>query len=252
MKIAIITGASSGMGREFAKQIAKKYRGLDEIWVLARSIDALISLQEEIKNVAVRVIPCDVTKEEELKVFDALLKQKKPFVRVLVNAAGFGILGHFDNQTLEDSKGMCDLNCTALTVITRMVCGYMKGRRANIINIASAAAFVPQPSFAVYAATKSYVLSFSTALYKELRPHGICVTAVCPGPVNTEFFDKAEIYTKVKAYKYLFRVKKESVVSKALHDAAHGKHISVYGVSMKMLLLAGRLLPHRFIIKFIS
>lgn len=252
MNIAVITGASSGIGREFALQISKKFRNIDEIWVLARSIDKLNALKAEIENVTVRPIRCDVTNDPDVKEFENLLSSHKPFVRLLVNAAGFGMIGRFDELPMAENVDMCELNCTALTRITHMVLPYMKGRQANIINIASAAGFTPQPSFAVYAATKSYVLSFSTALNRELKEHNITVTAVCPGPVDTAFFDKAEKYNQVKLYKKMFRAKAPKVVELALTDAYHKRYISVYGVSMKLFRLLAKLVPANIIVKFIS
>lgn len=250
MNIAIITGASSGIGREFALQISKRYRTIDEIWVLARSVDKLNSLEEEITDVKVRPIKCDVTDEADIKNFCDILKDKKPFVRILVNAAGFGIIGHFDEIPISENVGMCELNCTALTKITHMVLPYMKGRQANIINIASAAAFAPQPSFAVYSASKSYVLSFSTALNQELKKDNITVTAVCPGPVDTAFFDNAEKYHEVKLYKKMLRADCSKVVNLALVDSYKKKHISVYGISMKGMRLLSKLTPSNLIVKF--
>jgi len=147
---------------------------------------------------------------------------------------------------------MIDVNCTALTAITNIILPYMNKKRSNIINIASSAAFLPQPSFAVYAATKSFVLSLSTALNKELSKTGIRVTAVCPGPVETEFFDIAEVHHCVKIYKKLVRAKAEDVVNIALLDAYSGSHISVYGITMKLFRIIAKILPHNLIIKFIK
>ena len=114
--------------------------------------------------------------------------------------------------------------------------------------MASAAAFVPQPGFAVYAATKSYVLSFSRALRTELRDRGITVTSVCPGPVDTPFFDKAEKLHSMADFKKAFMAAPEDVVEKAIRDAAVGRELSIYGKSIKALFAAGKLLPHCFLI----
>ncbi len=249
--IAIVTGASSGMGREFVLQISEKYKNLDEIWVIARRKEELNSLRDSIKNIKIIPIPADITKEENIKIIQDKLTQSKPNIRILVNGAGYGIIGKF-NELGSDNSGMCMLNCVALTRMTDICLPYMDKNRSCIINMASAAAFAPQPSFATYAATKSYVLSLSTAMNKELSKTGISVTAVCPGPVSTEFFDKAEIYHQVKLYKKMARVKPEKVVSKALLDAHYRKHISVYGVSMKLFRFISKILPHNIIVKFIK
>ena len=250
MNIAIVTGASSGMGRDFVLQISEKFSTLDEIWVIARREDKLKELKSLITNVNIRPIPMDVTDIKQMDKLKEMLEAENPCVRLLVNAAGYGMIGRFE-EIEQDNIGMCELNCVALTRMTNMVLPYMNRKKSNIINLASSAAFAPQPSFAVYAATKSYVLSLSTALNKELSNTGICVTAVCPGPVNTEFFDKAETYHNVKLYKKMVRAKSEKVVELALKDAYRGSHISVYGIPMKLFRFASKILPHNFIVKFI-
>lgn len=252
MRIAVVTGASSGMGREFVKQISQKYRTIEEIWVLARRAEKLEELKEEITNVTIKVIPCDVANQEHVRVFKTMLEAEKPEIRVLVNAAGFGTIGRFEEIPEEDVVGMCDVNCTALTQITYISLPYMIDGCANIINFASAAAFLPQPSFAVYAASKAYVLSLSTALNKELESRGITVTAVCPGPVETEFFDVAEKYHEVKMYKKLLRAKAPKVVELALIDAYHRKTVSIYGLTMNTLRVVTHFVPAQLIVKFIS
>ena len=252
MRIAVVTGASSGLGREFVRQISKKYRTLDEIWVLARRTERLMELSDEINNVKIRCISCDITDKRKLLKYRNALKKYNPSIRILVNAAGYGIIGHFDELKEEDNVGMVELNSTALTRITDISLPYMARGGANIINIASSAAFLPQPSFAVYAASKAYVLSLSRALNKELKTRKITVTAVCPGPVETEFFDIAETYNSVKLYKKLFRSKPEEVVKLALKDAYHKRTVSVYGGYMKSFRILCKLLPQDLIIRFIK
>ena len=136
---------------------------------------------------------------------------------MLVNCSGLGLAGKFDRQEEEMLDQMVKVNCLALTRITRAVLPYMP-RKARIVQVASSAAFVPQPGFAVYAATKSYVLNLSLALRQELKKRGIIVTAVCPGPVKTEFFDTAYQKKEMKLYKKLAMAKPEKVVKKALRD----------------------------------
>lgn len=252
MKIAVITGASSGLGREFVKQIAEKHRTLDEIWVIARRKERLEQQKEDITNVKIRPICCDITEQSELLVYRSLLQKYEPFIRVLVNAAGYGKIGHFDEISEQDNTGMCDLNCTALTRMISISLPYMDNGRANIINLASSAGFMPQPSFAVYAATKAYVLHLSTALNRELASRGIVVTAVCPGPVDTEFFEVAETYHETNFYKKILRAKPQKVVALALKDAYHASHISVYGILMKGFRILSKLLPHNFMVKFLQ
>lgn len=253
-KVAIITGASSGIGREFALQIAQRYRTIDEIWLIARRKDRLAEVKTEINAVSgklVRILALDLTDETDIKFYRNLLERQAPSIRVLVNAAGYGIADHFENMTVDDVTGMLNLNCRALAAITHISLPYMSGP-SNIINLASSAAFLPQPSFAIYAASKSMVLSFSRALNRELEEKGITVTAVCPGPVKTEFFDVAQKYTKSKPYKMILRADPVKVVKKALFDAYYMSDISVYSPLMKAFRLVSKYLPHSLLIRFMK
>lgn len=242
-RIAIVTGASSGMGREFVRQIDRHTKTLDEIWVIARRRDRLQVLQSEIINVPVRILEMNLCQETGLNNLADLLKEEKPTVRILVNAAGVGRTGYFNEITRKEAEQMVDVNDKALVSVTHIVIPYMT-RPGNIIQMASASAFLPQKEFAVYAASKAFVLSFSRALHAELKEKGIIVTAVCPGPVDTEFLDICNAGREEKPLKQLVTVKPESVVAKALRDAKAGKEISVYGMPMKMVYLAAKLLPH--------
>lgn len=248
MKIAVITGASSGMGREFVRQAGYFYRSLDEIWVIARRKERLESLRKECR-VPLRIFDGDLLKKQVYRQYHNELKEKKPDIRMLVNAAGFGKSGTFSEIASEDKKlqpDMIDLNCRALTRMIQLSLPRMsKGSR--IINLASAAAFCPQNGFAVYAATKAYVLSLSRALSSELRSRGIIVTAVCPGPVDTEFFQVSGELTD--PLKKLTMAKAPAVVHKALKDSRKRREVSVYGASMKAARIGARLLPHRLILR---
>ena len=189
LKIAIVTGASSGMGREFALQIPQLYKNLDELWVVARRTDRLKNLQEQVK-IPVRIFDGDMQRDYIFEKLQRELDRRQADVRMLVNAAGYGKIGNVSDIDLKEQCGMVDLNCTALTRMTGICLPYLsKGSR--IVNLASAASFCAQPGFCVYAASKAYVLRFSQGLAAELKKRGILVTAVCPGPVRTEFFDRA-------------------------------------------------------------
>ncbi len=246
-KIAVITGASSGMGREFALYIDRHMHNIDEIWLIARRNERLVELQQMI-NLPCVLINDDINKESFIEKYKIMLKQENPDVRLLTNCAGYGVLGKFDEQVREIETGMIETNCIALTNITSLTIPYMK-KNARIINIASAAAFLPQVDFAVYAATKSYVLSFSRALNHELKSKKIYVTAVCPGPVNTEFFHIAENGVKRAWYKNYFMSKVEDVVENAMKDSVAKKEISVYSKSMRFLCIASKIMPHGFLLK---
>jgi len=246
MKIAVITGASSGMGQEFAKQIDKKCLGLDEIWLIARRKNLMEELADEL-TVPVRVIDMDLADDPSYANLIHMLEKEKPQVRVAVNCAGFGKTGPFTDISLEDNLGMIDLNCRALTKMTYLLLPYMP-KRSYLIQVASVAGILPQPNFAVYAASKAYVLSLSRGLREELRSKGISVTAVCPGPVATDFFAIAEETGSPFALKKYFMAKKEKVVALALKDAFCKKDVSVFGFSMKALRLLVKIVPQKLIL----
>lgn len=156
--IIIITGASSGIGQEFALQIDTAFSNIDEIWMIARREERLMEVGKVMEH-KVKMISMDVTDEYAMDDFEELLEKEDVTVRMLINAAGFGLMGPFDELSLEEQTDMLYVNCEALTKMTYICLPYMaKGSR--IIQMASAAAFVPQQDFAVYAATKAYVLSF--------------------------------------------------------------------------------------------
>lgn len=246
MKIAVVTGASSGMGREMIIQLWEHFKGFDEMWIIARRKERLAELEGQVA-VSLRGFGLDLSKEKDLKAFEQELDKRRPEVKFLVNAAGFGKIGTVEGISLADETGMVRLNCEALCAVTRMVLPYMTCN-SRIIQFASSAAFLPQPGFAVYAATKAFVLSYSRALNQELKSRNIYVTAVCPGPVKTEFFDIAEVTGEMSIYKRLFIANPKRVVSKAIRDSVAGREYSVYGLSMKAFCILCKVLPHRMLL----
>lgn len=246
MKIAIITGASSGLGLEFAKQIDKSVEGIDELWLIARRKERLVKLAESLQH-PVKIIPLNLMEDSDIDELDALLHKEKPCIRYLINSAGFGMLGPFAQGNIKEQLDMIQLNCSVLTKITYLALPFMK-EQSRIIQIASSAAFLPQRNFAVYAASKSYVHSFSYALNSELEERKIHVTSVCPGPVATEFFDIAEKNGSIMKVKKLIMVKPEKVIKKALHDSARKRVKSVYSLPIKGIEIISRLIPHRYLL----
>lgn len=247
MNIAIVTGASSGIGKEFVLQIAQKYQKLDEIWVIARNREKLQELKSQVTE-KLRILDMDLCTEEAYQMLQNTLEEAKPNVRILVNSAGVGFLSDFTEASSLKWDSMITLNCRALTHVTHMVLPYMK-QGSRILNMASSAGFVPQPGFNVYAASKSYVLSFSRALHAELKSRKITVTAVCPGPVNTDFFKVADPQGSTPFFKKVVMAKADAVVTKALWDAKNGKELSVYGIFMNLFMLLTKILPHKLFIK---
>lgn len=250
MNIAIVTGASSGMGREFVLQIASRYRKLDEIWVVARRRDKLEELANEV-SVNLRIFDLDLCNEADINELQNALDYDTPNVRMLINSAGFGYLAAFDNGECDTWMSMVDLNCKALTKVCYIVLPFMK-TGSRIINLASAAAFVPQPGFNVYAASKAYVLSFTRALKGELKNKKISVTAVCPGPVKTEFFNVADPNNSTPFFKKIFMADPKRVVTKALNDAKINKDVSVYGPVMNIFMILTKLLPHKLFVNIMK
>lgn len=251
MNIAIITGASSGMGREIAKQIDKIYTtGITEIWLIARRTDRLESLKAELDHNA-RILPLDLNDEKDRQELDLSLTLLNPNVKMLVNASGYGIMGDFLHGKRKEQIGMIRLNAEALTYVTATVLKYMN-KGARIINFASAAAFLPQAGFSVYAATKSYVLSFSRSLNAELKKMNISVTAVCPGPVNTEFFEIAEKNSTGMSFKKFFMVEATDVVRKALVDSYNRKSLSIYSVWMQLFCILTKIIPHDLLLTLMT
>lgn len=248
MNIAVITGATSGIGRACYKEIRKKYRWLDEIWCIGRNIKKLACLSQQ-ENPRVRVFSLDLLKEEELAVFrQALAEHPGLQIKLLVNAAGTGKYGSFQKREIPELADTVRLNCEALTVMTRLCLPYMK-KKSRILEIASGAAFFPQPDFAVYAASKAYVLSLSEALRLELKNRGITVTAVCPGPVDTPFLPKSREGVSVPSYKKTSPASPSAVAKKAILDASNGKALSLYGMPMRLLYFASQFLPGRLFAK---
>ena len=245
MQIAVVTGATSGMGREMVLQLSDHFP-FDEVWVIGRRMERLKELQKQTR-ITLRPFCLDLTRKEDLLSLEQALKESGGEVKFLVNAAGYGKIGPVGTASFEEEMGMVRLNCESLCAVTRMVLPYMP-HNSRIIQFASAAAFLPQPDFAVYAATKSFVLSYSKALGEELRDRDIYVTAVCPGPVKTEFFDLAETTGQIPLYKRLVMANSRHVVRKALNDSILGRPVSVYGLTMKAFRLLSKIAPHSLLL----
>ncbi len=245
MKIAVITGASSGMGREFAIQLTKQ-ETFDELWVIARRKERLEELAKELPC-PVRALALDLTDEAALQEYSALLEKEQPEVSLLINASGYGKFGRYDQIPLEDCMGMIDLNCKALVAMTQRTLPYIpKGGR--ILQVDSLSAFQPVPYLNVYAATKAFVLSYSRGLKAELKERGIQVLAFCPGWVTTEFFDHAYQTSKdaVTYYNKVFTA--EEVVRDALKALKKGKDVCVPSFKNKLQVFGVKMLPTKLVI----
>ncbi|MBO4819092.1 MAG: SDR family NAD(P)-dependent oxidoreductase [Firmicutes bacterium] len=188
MKIAVITGAASGMGREFVYAVDKEYE-LDEIWVIDRNKKRLESLKEECRT-PLKVLAWDLTDKNHFEEYKNLLEETKPLIPLLINDAGYGIFGDFEEMDLDETLGIMDVNDKALTAFCLLSLPYMKEGDA-IINMGSNSSWQPVPYQAVYGASKAYVLSFSRAIGRELKKRGVHVMCVCPGWIKTDFQERA-------------------------------------------------------------
>ena len=244
MKIAIITGASSGMGREFVLQLDAQQE-FDEIWVIARRKDRLEALAGEVRA-KIRPIALDLTEASSLDAYRSLLEETKPQVSVLVNAGGFGKFGAFANMPLDQMMNMIDLNDKALTAISYLTLPYLSAGSV-VYQLGSLSSFQPVPYIGVYGATKAYVLSLSRALNMEWKPRGIRVMAVCPFWVKTEFFNRAVTDDTIVYYARYYEAK--NVVAQALRDMKRGKDVSIHGKYAQAQVFATKLLPHKMVMK---
>ena len=250
MNIAIITGASSGLGTEYYKAIQNEE--LDEVWVIARREGALNEICQKYGKIKSRVIPLDLTLDESHEALLNILNKEKPNIKYLFNNAGFGAYGKVDQIDISKQTNMIDLNIKALTKITYYALSFMS-EGSKIINTSSIVAFSPIPNMAAYSATKTYVMSFSRALRHELRKRKINVTAVCPGPMATEFFavagvdgDKKSLINKMPY------CNTEKVAKNGFKAAKRGKAVYTPRLLYKFLRLVGKAVPHTILIKFVS
>lgn len=257
-KIGIITGASSGMGKEFALQIAKKY-DYDQLWLVARRKDKLEELTNQINNEKgtelAKPIVLDLSGKKGVDFFKNLLEEEDRFLRridsslciaLLINNAGFGTYGPFDDTDTEREMDMVDLNCTSLTGMCGIALPYLK-KDSVVINTASLAAFMPLGNFAVYGATKAFVLSFSVALAAELKSKGIKVCALCPGSVSTEFANIASEGVRKEVKGGHDPVK---VVSHCLKKAFSGKTIAIWYPKWKFTAFLSRIVSRNLVAKY--
>ncbi len=244
MKIAIVTGASSGLGREYVRVIAEKYTDIEEIWVVARRTDRLNELKEKYGENKIFPVSIDLTKDESYKTLSDMLESEKPEIRILVNNAGYGTLGDFDTMETASQTGMIDLNNKALTAVTSVSLPYMT-RGSFAVNVCSIASFAPNPRMTVYCSTKAYVLSFSKSLRFELKKKGINVLAVCPGPMDTEFLPAAGIEKGAShTFDTLPRVNPAMAAERSLRHASKGRGIYTPRAFFKLYRFLAKVLPH--------
>jgi uncharacterized protein len=247
--VAVVTGASSGIGEEFARQLAS--RGYDLVLV-ARRTDRLTDLSERIRvthEVACVPFAADLANRDARDHLCQALAAERERLEVFVNNAGFGTHGFFRETELDRELEMIDVNCAAPVHLTKRVLPWMLERkRGFIINVASLSAFAPGPVMAMYFATKAFMLSFSEALWEECRDTGVIVSALCPGPVRTEFQSMAGLSPKARS-SGTTPVPVEEVVLDAIEGALGGKRVVIPGYQAKIAAMMSRYAPRERMLK---
>ncbi len=241
MSLAIITGASSGIGKEFACQL-KKEHGFDRFWFIARSTDKMEALAKDL-GADCKIISADLTTMEGIDKYREELLREAPEVDLLINCAGFGVFGAFDVLHEKTVSDMIDLNVKASVLITHMTVPFIK-RGGRIIELGSGSCFTPLPHFNIYSSSKVFILHYTKSLNYELRPYGIRATCFCPGWVDTEFLPKSldapGAYVP-KSMKPLLSV--GSVVRRCIKASKRGKAMCVTNWYTKLQHLLFKLLP---------
>lgn len=236
--IAIITGASSGIGYEFARQIDKK--NYEEIWLIGRRFEKLQDLSEKLQTRA-RIFALDLCEEKSFEILKKELENSNKKIGLLINSAGMGENDYFKNTSFDNDMKTLDLNIKALTSMTKISLDFFQ-KDGIILNIASSAAFIPQAKFALYAASKSYVLSFSRAIRREFKD--IKISVLCPNRVETEFLKKSN--NNSAGIKNLGNENLEKMVAKAIKKMGKKDLITTHP-SAKILLIISKIFPHSFI-----
>lgn len=244
--IAIVTGASGGLGLEFVKILMKKPE-LDEIWIISRSQEKLEKIQKKLGD-KIRCFPMDLSELANIKQFGANQELESCNIKYLINNAGFAKCCSYEDLSLDESINMIDLNVSGLVAMGLICIPHMK-RGSHIINIASQASFQPLPYLNIYSATKAFVRNYTRALNVELKDKGIVATAVCPGWMKTGLFDRALIGAKKAPKNFKGMVTPDLVAKKAMMDADKGKDLSVYSLYVKTGHLVAKILPQKAMMK---
>ena len=247
MSIAIITGASSGMGAEFARQLKLQW-GVNDFWFVARREEKMAALRDEL-SVNAKIICADLTKIEGIDKLRMALEEEKPQVKYLINSAGFGNFGSFDQLPESEIADMIDLNVKALVLITHMVVPYME-RGGRIVELGSGSCFTPLPYFNIYASSKAFVLHYTKGLNHEIKKYGLRATCFCPGWVETEFLGKAtdrQAATMPKSMKPMLKCR--DVVSRCVKTLGRGPTMYVTNWYTKLQHLLFKLVPDPILTK---
>ena len=241
-KISIVTGATGGLGREFIKLLINE--DADEIWAVARNVEKLNKLKEEFGE---KIVPisCDLSQHKSMDKLQEMIKENDPIICYLINNAGSGRMGAYNEFKRDEIEAHIMTHCTATAVLCSICIPYMvKG--SHIINMASQSAFQPVPYINLYAAGKAFVRSYSRALNVELIGTGIVSTVACPGWIKTDLLESERNGKKVQ---FPGIALPEEVAVKIMKDAKKGKDMSVYGAYVKYMHLLAKIFPHRLVMK---
>lgn len=236
----LITGASLGIGYQLSKLFAEDKRNL---FLVARSLEKLTSVKDELSkyNVDIEILSVDLSKNEDIQNLINYIERNKVEIDVLINNAGVGSFGDFNDITWEKDELLIDLNIKSLTQLTKYFLPKIIEKRGGILNVASTAAFCSGPRMATYYASKAYVLNLTEAIYEECKGSGVKVSCLCPGPVKTSFQNKAGIKKSESAKKYLMEA--EEVARVTYNEFKKGKLIIIPGFKNKLLVLGNKLVP---------
>ena len=241
MKIAIITGASAGLGKEYLNAAPGYFPDIDEYWLIARRQEKLEEAARLV-NKQCRIFPMDLTEKDSYRRLETELEKIKPTVALLVNNSGCGYLGNVGECELDNQLRMVDLNLRGLTAVTHVAMPYME-KGSRIINVSSIASFCPNPRMTVYSAGKAYVTAFSYGIGEEAAARGITVTAVCPGPMDTDFIYLGEIKGRSKTFDTLPYCDPVKVVHGSYKAALAGKRCYTPKAFYKLYKVLAKFLP---------
>lgn len=248
MKIAILTGASSGLGVQYAKQLHAVFPEIERVWLIARRQGRMEALAQEL-DLPADILPLDLCSETSIDVLREKLEAEKPEVQLLINNAGCGFLGNVGDGEPDKQTRMIDLNVRALTAITHVVLPYMP-RGSHILSTSSIASFCANAKLNTYSATKAYVSSFTRGLSYELRPRGISATAVCPGPMATEFVTVGNITGNSPEFERLPYCDPQKVTLGALKAARAGKTFYTPTAFYKFYRVVAKVTPHALVVRW--
>ena len=249
MKIAIVTGASAGLGREIVRQIEAVFPEIEQYWLIARRQNRLKELAASLPEGRAECLSLDLCDPMSFITLQEKLAAEQPEVALLVNNAGCGYLGSIGEVETATQTRMIDLNLRALTAVTNITVPFM-APGSRILNVSSIAAFCPTPRMTVYSASKSYVSAFTIGLAEELKPKGITATAVCPAPMQTEFLDAGRIAGNSRMFETLPYCDQVQVAGGALRAARAGRTIYTPKLFYKFYRLVAKVTPVKLMVKF--